>query len=58
MPIKLEKEQFERRITVLPEDDLMEMYSEVYRILNVKALERISKRFEVEKKTKKSIVKQ
>lgn len=44
MPIKIEKAQFDRRITKLSEKELLEVYGEVYDIINVEALEKLSKR--------------
>ena len=45
MPIKIEEEQFERKVTELPEQQLLEMYNEVYNIINVKALEKMSEKY-------------
>lgn len=44
MPIKIEKEQFDRKITVLPEEQLLDIYNDVYQIINVKALEKLAKK--------------
>jgi len=48
MPIKIKKDQFERKIANLPEEQLLEMYSEVYNILNIKALEKMAKKYKEE----------
>ena len=45
LPIKLEEEQLDRKITKLSTEDLIEMYSEVYKILNVEALEKIVEKY-------------
>lgn len=44
MPIKIEKAQFDRKITTLPNDMLLDIYGEVYDIINVKALEKMAKK--------------
>ncbi len=41
MPIKLEKEQLESKITTLPEKQLLEVYSEIYKLLNIDALKKL-----------------
>ena len=48
MPIKIEEQQFERKISVLPKKQLLEMYNEIYNILNIKALKKMSKKFKDE----------
>ena len=35
MPIKIEEQQFDRKISSLSQDQLLEMYNEVYNILNI-----------------------
>ena len=45
MPIKIEEQQFDRKISSLPEEQLLEMYSEVYSILNIKALEKMAEKY-------------
>lgn len=42
MPIKLEEEQLEHKITELQTDELVEMYKEIYDILNIDALEKMA----------------
>lgn len=41
LPIKLEKEQLDRKITKLSPAVLVEMYAEIYSILNINALEQM-----------------
>lgn len=41
LPIKLEKEQLDRKITKLSSNILVEMYAEIYSILNIDALEQM-----------------
>jgi len=41
MPIKLEELQLERKIAELPQNQLLEMYCEIYNILNIEALEKM-----------------
>lgn len=48
MPIKIEEQQFERKISTLPEKQLLEMYSEVYKILNIDALEKMAEKYKEE----------
>lgn len=43
MPIKIEEQQFDRKISTLPQKQLLEMYSEVYKILNIDALKKWQK---------------
>ena len=50
MPIKIEKPQLIRKITKLSQESLLEMYNEIYKILNIKALEKMSKKYEENKK--------
>jgi len=50
MPIKLEEEQLEKKITELPEEQLLEIYSEIYNIINVNALKKMSDKYESDKK--------
>lgn len=45
MPIKIEEQQFDRKISSLPEEQLLEMYNEVYSILNIKALEKMAEKY-------------
>ena len=53
MPIKLEEEQLDRKVAELSEHDLLEIYSEVYKILNINALQKMSEKYEREKKKEK-----
>lgn len=48
IPIKIEEEQLITKVAELTQDELLEMYSEVYKILNVKALEKMAKEYERE----------
>lgn len=48
MPIKIEEQQFDRKISTLPEKQLLEMYSEVYKILNIDALKKIAEKYKKE----------
>ncbi len=50
MPIKIEDPQLDRKISSLPGNQLLEMYSEIYSILNVEALEKMAKKYK-EKQT-------
>lgn len=50
LPIKIEKQQLIKKITKLSEDELLEMYNEIYKILNINALEKMSKKYEEIKK--------
>ena len=54
MPIKLEKNQFICKIADLPEEQLLKMYHEIYKILNINALEKMSKKYEEENETQKA----
>ena len=53
MPIKLEEEQLDRKVAELSEHDLLEIYSEVYKILNINALQKMSEKYERETKKEK-----
>lgn len=44
IPIKIEKAQFDRKITELSEEDLLDVYNEVYEIINVNALKKLSEK--------------
>lgn len=48
MPIKIEEQQFDRKISTLPEKQLLEMYSEIYKILNIDALEKMAEKYKEE----------
>lgn len=48
MPIKIEEEQFDRKISSLPKEQLLEMYSEIYSILNIQALEKMAQKYKEE----------
>lgn len=48
MPIKIEEQQFDRKISTLPEKQLLEMYSEVYKILNIDALKKMTEKYKKE----------
>ena len=50
MPIKIEKQQLVRKIAELSQEELLEMYNEIYKILNINALEKMSKKYEESKK--------
>lgn len=43
LPIKIEEHQFVAKVADLPTDQLKEMYTELYKILNIQALEKIAK---------------
>ena len=53
MPIILEEEQLDRKVAELSEHDLLEIYSEVYKILNINALQKMSEKYERENKKEK-----
>lgn len=55
LPIKIEKQQLIKKITKLSEEELLEMYNEIYKILNINALEKMSKKYEERKKDTASI---
>ena len=40
LPIKIEQQQLIKKITKLSEEELLEMYNEIYKILNINALEK------------------
>lgn len=42
MPIKIEQAQFSKKITQLDKNHLLEIYDDIYKIINVDALERLS----------------
>lgn len=44
MPIKIEKAQFDRKITRISEKELLDVYSDVYEIINVDALKKLSEK--------------
>lgn len=48
MPIKIEEQQFDRKIFTLSEKQLLEMYSEVYKILNIDALKKMAEKYKEE----------
>lgn len=56
MPIKLEEEQLDRKITKLSSEELVEMYSEIYGILNIHALEKIANKYKEDKRQEKNKV--
>ena len=50
MPIKIEKQQLIKRIAKISPEELLEMYNEIYKIINIEALEKMSKKYEENKK--------
>ena len=48
MPIKIEEAQFESKIAEMPANELLKYYQELYKILNIKTLEKLSKKEPVE----------
>ena len=44
MPIKIEEPQFVSKISEMPADQLLEFYQELYKIINIKTLEKLSKK--------------
>lgn len=48
MPIKIEEGQFVSKITKMPSNELVEYYQELYKILNIKTLEKLSKKEPIE----------
>lgn len=46
MPIKIENQQLVTKITSISKQELLEMYNEIYKIINIHALEKISKKYE------------
>lgn len=48
IPIKIEEQQFERKISSIPNHQLLEMYNEIYSILNIDALEKMVKKYKEE----------
>lgn len=45
LPLKIEKEQLVRKITKLSEEELLEMYNEIYNIINIDSLKVMSKKY-------------
>lgn len=43
MPIKIEIQQLDKKITTLPPKQLIEMYEEIYKIINIEGLEKLIK---------------
>ena len=44
MPIKIERAQFDKKITQISNDTLLDVYSEIYDIININALEKMAKK--------------
>ena len=49
IPIKIEFEQLNRKITSVSNDQLLEIYDAIYKIINFDSLRKISKKFKREK---------
>ena len=45
MPIKIENQQLIKKITTLSQNELLEIYNEIYKIININALEKMSKKY-------------
>ena len=45
MPIKIEKQQLIKKLTQLTNEELLEMYSEIYKILNINALKTMTEKY-------------
>ena len=41
MPIKIEEKQFERKISKLNDDEIFEVYQELYKIFDIKIIEKV-----------------
>lgn len=50
MPIKIENQQLIKKITILSQNELLEIYNEIYKIININALEKMSKKYKERKK--------
>lgn len=50
LPIKIEQAQFDRKVASLPTDQLLEMYSEVYNLINISALEKMTEKIREKEK--------
>ena len=48
MPIKIEEPQFVSKISEMPADQLLEFYQELYKIINIKTLEKLSKKEQID----------
>lgn len=48
MPIKIEEAQFVSKITEISPEDLLSYYQELYNLLNIKTLEKLSKKEPIE----------
>ena len=46
MPIKIENQQLVTKITSISKQELLEMYNEIYKIINIHTLEKISKKYQ------------
>lgn len=44
MPLKIERAQFDKKITQISNDTLLDVYSEIYDIININALEKMAKK--------------
>ncbi len=55
IPIKIESAQFDKKITRLPDEQLLSVYNDVYEIINTKALQKLSEKY---KETKNETIKQ
>lgn len=49
IPIKIEFEQLNRKITSVSNDQLLEIYDAIYKIINFDSLRKISEKFKREK---------
>ena len=45
MPIKIEKQQLIKKLTKLSNEELLQMYNEIYKILNINALKTMADKY-------------
>lgn len=50
MPIKIERAQFDKKVTELPVEQLLDIYNEIYNIININALKKMAKKSNIKGK--------
>ena len=52
MPIKIEENQLNKKLAVLPDEQLLSTYNDIYEIINIEALKKLSDKYKSEEQVK------
>ena len=52
MPIEIEENQLNKKLAVLPDEQLLSTYNDIYEIINIEALKKLSDKYKSEEQVK------